>query len=618
MTARTRLPTFLPISAVSRPGSIVPPITVGLLVKVLAFSEELVPSQKYRTKFAAMASLLVRVTPVPWMSVLTARSLPALAFGMVTVGVLPKDPLAMTDEFAVEEEDDEDDDDALDFDEPQPARTTQASRGTAMSARKRRMKTSMVVDVSFASLLEVLTRGDDPRSPPLLLPGGPIPPDPPWEGPVPPEPPWGGTSPPTSTPTAPRLHAGDEFFDPLVHRTERVLAQHGALGLVVQLEVHPVDGEVTPLLLGPADELTAQLGPRRLRRDRLGLEDVNVARGPLHRPGPLQQVVQAAAAVHVVVGQVELGHPRRGQRQVVPGPVALDQLVLGDPVDLPRDLVQVPGLDRGERPLPHLKDPLADRVEAVLEGEVLGPVQVLVLDVQGAHLAPVGQPDPAAPGHIVADLADRPDRVIQGQVAHDRAGLDHPQHQVGRSHLEQRSGLAHVGVADDHVQPPEALGVGVRLVPGVDDRAGPGGGRGHALPDVLGALADAVHRAPRRLQHFARAADDLPGDQERDQDVGQPAELAVPADQVVLVAAVGVARGVGVVLEQVDVPGDALLAQPPVGVDEQPLQDPLPRLVVGHEVEHVVAFGRGVLRVAAHVEVEPRPVPQEDVAAAAP
>ena len=104
MTARTRLPTFLPISADSRPGSIVPPITVGLLVKVLAFSEELVPSQKYRTKFAARASLLVRVVPVPWMSVLTARLLPALAFGMVTVGVLPNDPVAVTDEFAVDEE----------------------------------------------------------------------------------------------------------------------------------------------------------------------------------------------------------------------------------------------------------------------------------------------------------------------------------------------------------------------------------------------------------------------------------------------------------------------------------------------------------------------------------
>jgi hypothetical protein len=84
------------------------------------------------------------------------------------------------------------------------------------------------------------------------------------------------------------------------------------------------------------------------------------------------------------------------------------------------------------------------------------------------------------------------------------------------------------------------------------------------------------------------------------------------------VAAVGVARRVGVVLEQVDVSGDAFLAQPPVSVDQQALQDPLPGLVVGHQVEHVVALGGGVLRVAAHVEVEPRPVPEEDVAATAP
>ena len=93
-----------------------------------------------------------------------------------------------------------------------------------------------------------------------------------------------------------------------------------------------------------------------------------------------------------------------------------------------------------------------------------------------------------------------------------------------------------------------------------------------------------VDRAARGLQHLAGAADDLPGDQERDQDVGEPAELAVPADQVVLVAAVGVAGGVGVVLEQVDVAGDALLAQPPLGVDQQALEDPLPRLVVRDQV----------------------------------
>jgi hypothetical protein len=85
---------------------------------------------------------------------------------MTTVGALPKAPVAVTAEFEDEDEgddeDDDDDDDALDFDELQPARTTQASRGIAMSARKRRMKTSIVVDVSFASL--------------LARPSGPVPP----------------------------------------------------------------------------------------------------------------------------------------------------------------------------------------------------------------------------------------------------------------------------------------------------------------------------------------------------------------------------------------------------------------------------------------------------------
>src|ERR1700754_3578767 len=68
------------------------------------------------------------------------------------------------------------------------------------------------------------------------------------------------------------LHPRDQLLDPLVHRTERVLAQHRPLSMVVQLEGLPVDVEIAPLLLGPAEELAAQLGPRRLRRDRLGLE----------------------------------------------------------------------------------------------------------------------------------------------------------------------------------------------------------------------------------------------------------------------------------------------------------------------------------------------------------
>src|SRR4051794_25175201 len=215
-------------------------------------------------------------------------------------------------------------------------------------------------------------------------------------------------------------------------------------------------------------------------------------------------------------------------------------------------------------------------------------------------------------------LADRADRILHREVAHHHALLDHPQHQVARGDLEHRGRLAHVRVTDDHVQPPVPLGVGVGLVAGVDDRPRPGGGARHALPDVLGTLAHRVHGAAWGLDHLARTADDLPGHQERDQHVGELGELSVPADQVVLVAAVGVAGGVGVVLEEVHIPGDALVVQPALRVDQEPLEDPLPRLVVRDQIDDVVALRGGILRVAAHVEVQPRAVAQEDVAAAAP
>src|ERR1700730_17396834 len=62
------------------------------------------------------------------------------------------------------------------------------------------------------------------------------------------------------------LHAGDQPLDPLVDRPERILAQHGALCLIVEFEVHPVDGEVAACSLGGADELAAQPGPGGLWR----------------------------------------------------------------------------------------------------------------------------------------------------------------------------------------------------------------------------------------------------------------------------------------------------------------------------------------------------------------
>jgi hypothetical protein len=91
-------------------------------------------------------------------------------------------------------------------------------------------------------------------------------------------------------------------------------------------------------------------------------------------------------------------------------------------------------------------------------------------------------------------------------------------------------------------------------------------------------------------------------------------EVVAPAGQVVLVAAVGVAGRISVVLEQVDDTPDALLPQPLLGRQQQVLEDPLPRLVVGDQIGDRVAFGRGVLGVAADVQVETGPVLEEHVA----
>src|SRR4029434_503601 len=43
----------------------------------------------------------------------------------------------------------------------------------------------------------------------------------------------------------------------------------------------------------------------------------------------------------------------------------------------------------------------------------------------GCAVSRMGEPPPAPPGHVVADLADRPDWVLQAEVAEDNAGLDH-------------------------------------------------------------------------------------------------------------------------------------------------------------------------------------------------
>ena len=268
----------------------------------------------------------------------------------------------------------------------------------------------------------------------------------------------------------------------------------------------------------------------------------------------------------------------------------LDQLVLDHPVDLAVELHRVV-LERRDAVLPHLERLLLERREALRVGVAQRPVEVLALDVEGAHLAPVGEPHESPARHVVADLADRPDRVLERHVAqHDVVVLEHPQHAGGRTDLHERRVLAHVGVADDDVQPAVLLGIGVRFVAGVDDRPAARGRRAHAFPDVLGALGDRVAGAAGGLQDLAGARVDLAADEERDQHLGVVAEVVAPAGEVVLVTAVRVAGRVGVVLEQVDGAADRFLGEALLGRSDERFEDPLARLVVDDEVVQRVAL----------------------------
>ena len=119
--------------------------------------------------------------------------------------------------------------------------------------------------------------------------------------------------------------------------------------------------------------------------------------------------------------------------------------------------------------------------------------------------------------------------------------------------------------------------------------------------------------AARRLEHLAGPGEDLPGDEEGDQGLGESLERDVAADQVVLVAAVRVTGRVGVVLEEQDVAGDPVFAQPLLGLVQEVLDDALAGLVVDDQLGDVVALRGRVLRVEPGVQIEAGAIFEEDV-----
>ncbi len=383
--------------------------------------------------------------------------------------------------------------------------------------------------------------------------------------------------------------------------------------------MHPVHRVVASRLLRGTHEVSAQLRPRGRRGHGRRLEDLEVRDRPLHHAPGGEEVVQPLRAGDVVVGEIEARDTRVVELQPVLGAVTLDEPKLDHPVQLPVDQRQVARLEGPQPALPQVEHLLDDRRRLDVPVHVLThPVEVLPLDVHRGGRAAVRQLDGVQAGRVVADLPDRPDGVLQGQVAHRHTGLDEPEHQVGGADLEHRGRLGHRRVPHDDVQATVALGVGVGLVTRVDDRPRARGGAGDRLPDVVGALRQAVDRATGGREHLARAGEHLPRDEERHEDLGQAGEVTLPPHEVVLVTAVRVAGRVGVVLEQVHLAREALVLEALLRVGDETFEDALPAAVVRDELPHVVALGGRVLRVRADVEVQARAVAEEDVGGPAP
>ena len=262
-------------------------------------------------------------------------------------------------------------------------------------------------------------------------------------------------------------------------------------------------------------------------------------------------------------------------------------MVLRNPVTLPIQTERVP-LDSGQAVLPHCQHLVLLSAGFPVLSEAQRPVEELLLDVQWTHLPSTGQTYRAATGQVIADLSNCPDGILQRHVPEDDVGFfQHPQDEPAGPDLKEGCVLTHIGIADDHVQSPEALGVGMGFVSGVDDRAGSRGRARDPLPDMGCPLADTeACTTAGVLIDFSGPRPDLSGHQEWDEDLVVFGLLVTPSGEVVLVAAIGVIGRICVVLEQVDVAVDPLFPQSTLGVDHQLLKNPLAGLVMRHHLPH--------------------------------
>jgi hypothetical protein len=160
-----------------------------------------------------------------------------------------------------------------------------------------------------------------------------------------------------------------------------------------------------------------------------------------------------------VVRQIQERHLRRG---AVPCRAVPLVVRTSPPVHLAGQELGLAGGERVERFAPLAEQQVRLLVAASPLEEPSRALVVLLLDLDRRQLATVRELHLPGAGHVVADLADRADRVLQREIPHHRVRLDHPQHEVRDADLHERRHSFITSSADDRVEV-TAAGVGVNI-----------------------------------------------------------------------------------------------------------------------------------------------------------
>ena len=126
----------------------------------------------------------------------------------------------------------------------------------------------------------------------------------------------------------------------------------------------------------------------------------------------------------------------------------------------------------GKHAVPALQDVGGLRVDArhgLLLGQVGCRLEIDALDLQSGEPTPVTQREAVRQRRVMRDRVDLLDRIGEHEIVVHRPCLDQRKNERGAAHFEVGGRLRQIRVTDDDVQPAMPLGIGVRLVAGIDD-----------------------------------------------------------------------------------------------------------------------------------------------------